>query len=272
MKIPLAWLSILIAAGCSSGKKENAEKELPFAKKNDLAEYNLSGKVNSVLVTTYQASMVNGRVSAGNPSGWNNAFELKFDKNGKMESLTEYINVKASGKSNRMVTDTVNWVVGRDAEGLRTSLTGRDNKGRFRGVYVYVNTESGKEIQTKSYNYDSSLGYILDHTYDSKNRLAMSEKSNKEGLVLAKLKYSYDSTGNVTEFAETNAHDIVMYRSLKKYNDKGLLIASTETGQGKKLEIRYEYEYDAAGNYIKQIKFQNGSPTEVELRKITYYP
>lgn len=52
------------------------------------------------------------------------------------------------------------------------------------------------------------------------------------------------------------------------YNDNGEL-QNTKSSNGD--EVKYTYEYDKKGNWIKQINFRNGLPDEITERAITYY-
>lgn len=100
--------------------------------------------------------------------------------------------------------------------------------------------------------------------------------------------YDYKKDGDVVIETETKTcgTNVEIYKSYYKedkiikaidkqfgtreffYNDRGERICN-KMGNGD--EVRYFYEYDSKGNWIKQISYKNGLPDEVAERSISYY-
>ncbi len=106
--------------------------------------------------------------------------------------------------------------------------------------------------------------------------------------------YKYNSQGKITEIEHFNAENVLTSKEVYKYNDSGLLIESElykdkklvskntykNNEDGSNIELTYSgdssvytymYNYDAKGNWVKKIVFENNNPSGILIREIEYF-
>jgi len=167
-------------------------------------------------------------------------------------------------------------------------------------------TSSGYTRTTTYYLPDNEVDYLTIETF-STTGLRLEEKGTTlEGAPQYRVTYRYTETGELLEEAAFQAEDVQQYRLENAYDPKGNLIEATEfdadnepffrygydydernnitlrstapLGAEPGLQ-RYEYNYDAQGNWVERKTFkqverfgeQLMQPVEVSYRMITYY-
>lgn len=106
--------------------------------------------------------------------------------------------------------------------------------------------------------------------------------------------YKYDDQGNIIEVNHFRTEEAIDSKEVYHFNDSGFLESSELTKDGKlittntykmdkdgsRTEMKYSadnstftyiYNYDAKGNWIKKIVFENNSPSGVLIREIEYF-
>jgi len=84
-------------------------------------------------------------------------------------------------------------------------------------------------------------------------------------------KFRYDDRGRVVERADHVAGDIFRSRRTYTYNEHGDVATETiDEPERERSTIRFEYDYDPHGNWIRKVVHYSGGSHETR-RKITYY-
>ncbi len=85
------------------------------------------------------------------------------------------------------------------------------------------------------------------------------------------MKFRYDDRGRVVERADYVAGDIFRSRRTYTYNEHGDVATETiDEPERERSTIRFEYHYDAHGNWIRKVVYYSGGSHETR-RKISYY-
>jgi hypothetical protein len=153
--------------------------------------------------------------------------------------------------------------------------TGRvyNQKGIVSSVYSVLYNAEGNITDDTKYDRDSeSISYKIHNSYDFAGNLTMTETYYPVGNNFSISKK--DSVGNEIE--------------LRKYTD-GLIVSScfySYDGRGNQTDVRCDiydskvkrtinssikYEYDKEGNWIKRVRFQEGTISYVTERTYVYY-
>ena len=95
---------------------------------------------------------------------------------------------------------------------------------------------------------------------------------NFKGEPTSKYEWAYNSSGQLTG-GMVSRNDTVRGGMNFTFNDKGFCEPQEVYNKitGKSETNRYEYEYDDAGNWVKNVAFIDGKPHIVALREYTYY-
>ncbi len=140
-----------------------------------------------------------------------------------------------------------------------------------------VNLSKITKIDENSYQWD----IINPKTDTLRNRaiLMYADKSLKNlnwfsssGKPLSSFEWTYDPSKHLTGYTYSS-NDTVRGGMNFTFNERGLFeiqeIFNKITGKSDK--IRYEYEYDNAGNWIKIVAFRDENPLIVGVREYKYY-
>ena len=73
--------------------------------------------------------------------------------------------------------------------------------------------------------------------------------------------YSYDLYEELSNFITLTYNDHDLLSEVKQFDADSL----------EQLILNFEYEYDKRGNWIKKIRFHDGTPINYDIRKIIYY-
>lgn len=180
-----------------------------------------------------------------------------------------------------------------DARGHLVEEVGYDEKGNVLGRYVYKNDEAGNRLECLSVPAGRNLvyrGHKRVYTYDGEGRVITSAGfkpsgqtfvPDDSGLGYHKEIYLYDSAGRRSVTTQFRQDGSLFRVSVSEYDARGNEVAAaTYNADGSLREkSRYEYEFDARGNWVRQITSEwvteGGksffTPTEVSYRTIKYF-
>jgi len=131
--------------------------------------------------------------------------------------------------------------------------------------------QDGRVTGYKIYNESGIIETILNYVY-SGDELSEEKTLNSNGEVISSVQNEFlngqlvsqtykDSNGNVQsirKFKRNASNDVIEY----------LILTTTDNMEYKFL---FEYEYDSAGNWIKQTRFYDGQIQNIVMRKIEYF-
>lgn len=293
--------------------------------KTTLEELNLKGHVKSVKTSIYEAKMKFGEVTMGDLASSHKysdllilmnssyyytsaqAISLKlFDKEGMIESLTEYDDdmelygkriYVSEGKKNISYKEY-------DKEGdlMREDAMKYDEKsGKIVSVTLNKNNSYSFEYRCK---YDEKTGDLLEEKRISGNDedRVIYEKNAENGIikwvsyhndeisyegsymdeydgdVLIK-KTSYNKDGKVNRVVEYDKQGKLLFeqdeegnKKTYSYNDNDdIESVIREEKRGTDTELKFEYEYDKCDNWTKRVTYNGIKPIFIEVREIEYY-
>lgn len=134
-------------------------------------------------------------------------------------------------------------------------------------IYVTKYNSNGYISERLDYDYKDSITRTI-YKYDEKGHLIKPINNDNET-------YKYDTVGNLIEKFGYNSSNNLIYKITYKYNEKGNLIELDSffpyTNSYNKLT--YTYQYNAKGEWIKQIELDNSDnvTTMITEREIEYY-
>ncbi|HZR45607.1 MAG TPA: hypothetical protein VFA47_02790 [Candidatus Manganitrophaceae bacterium] len=191
----------------------------------------------------------------------------------------------------------------------------QDVELNFKSVFTY--DPPGQIKEGVEYDYQGKPTFKWSYTHDPGNKVIEESRYEPNGVLFSKSSYHYDADGNLVEEERVHSHSandlkwVYLYdeagrkveesfyvvraqgllntaestldsKQVYSYDAKGTLLEETryDAAGTVKSKKSYRYEYDAAGNWIKQIarEWVNHAdktyfePTEVTYRTITYYP
>lgn len=185
----------------------------------------------------------------------------------------------------------------------------------FKSIFTY--DPPGQIKEGVEYDYQGKLTFKWSYSHDPGKKIIEESRYETNGVLFSKSSYHYDTDGNLIEETRLHSHSANDLKWVYLYDEagrkveesfyvvraQGLLTAAESTLDSKivfsydakgnlleetrydaagavKSKKSYRYEYDAAGNWIKQTarEWVNHAdktyfePTEVTYRTITYYP
>lgn len=165
-----------------------------------------------------------------------------------------------------------------DEVNAKSTLT-RDAGGRMAELFTCL-PDTNEPFSKVVYSYDSDGNLVESASYVSDAFRGGLVLGTPETLVM-KIVYSHDGSGRVAGQTVYAVGEKVISRSVYSHDAKGDLVGSTEyDSEGRsQVEVTYSYEFDAAGNWIKQTRFERKGgdgerldvPVEITYRTITYY-
>lgn len=238
----------------------------------DLKEYNLKGKVNTLKSIKYIAVEEFGEVVEGKRSSRNKSDELdmrysnislEYDQNGKCEWLTYFdrngeVELKASAK------DSILTFYSSDGDLMLKS----------------IGNDASKPTEVSSYNPNGELELKLLLRYDDENNLVEEREYSSDGKLIRSSNYQYDKNNNISEEnrleIEENWLFINNYDTLKSvlsygYNENKDVVDFEISQKNKKAQKKYVYEYDDRNNWTQRIEYNGIVPKYIVEREIEYY-
>jgi hypothetical protein len=247
MKKSVVFLSlVLIFFSCSS----------QFPQKSDLASNNLKGRVWKVSRKTNETGESCGCVIKTDCSQSEYVYNEKgnltvyytIDENKVTNDSSSYSYTK-NGSCIEILKYSLNKPVGKEVPvvkgGKVTGLKIYNEKGELEAnvSYVYTGDEITEE-KTTDIN-GKSIGLILKEY--SNGQLVVQTDKDAEGNVKSISKYKRNASNDVVECLTTIIKD------------------------NKDFKLTYEYEYDSAGNWVKQTQTYDGAIINIILRNIEYF-
>ena len=270
---------LIILSGCSAKKK------------TDLQNLSLQGKVKQVIELQYLAVERFGKPEKGNlyrAEGWDLIMEFNeqgyftkmthVDPYGKEVGYTDYL----YNEQNELVSE-LNY----DSEGGfidRTNLI-YDEKRR---LYETVTINSNDGISgSMLVDYDDKENKVTESVYNHRGMLLQKEIRwlDKKGLpvetrifgednnLINYRKEKFDKNGLRSELTVISPDEEVIMNITFKYDKKENLILQEGTDEEGKafLPVRYTYEFDKQGNWIKRVEYMGDRPTFILERQFDYY-
>ena len=276
VKIIASCLLFAVVCSCSSNKKKTD---------NDLIKRNLKGAVKSVKEEGFELILGDNELTKGNKTLYSDPdVVLLFNKDGFL-TRKQVLNPDGSIMNTYIYEyDKKNQLV------KETKYTATENIDR---VFTYVYKDGKLESQT----INTALGsveYVDKYSYPTE--MSMKQESfDKSGNLMYFFDYEYDKNKNMTKKDWHVNNNIV--QTLYVYDDKNQLMTQTEINENEietKWEYAYDeygnviveittffdgsqlrrdmmYEFDAQGNWIIKLTFENDNPLFVTERTIEYY-
>ncbi len=265
--LAIATLSLV---ACNSAQKkadaEVTETKNTVTKKNDLQEANLKGKVKSVREIDYEAiqeagQIKKGKVLEGAESEVSNVLTNYNEKGYVVDK--EYYNFGYSFKISYKY----------DAEGsmVEENHYNSDSKLEYQILYEYKYDEKGNVVEQIEKGSESKTNRRITYGYDDKGNLVEEKWYYADGTLSWHVTYRYNDKGYKVEEI-TNSIEQSPSKITYKYDDKG---GNTERDEyfhsGGLVRYKNQYKYDSQGNWIKRIKYVDGTLSIITERTIEYY-
>jgi len=131
--------------------------------------------------------------------------------------------------------------------------------------------EDGKISEVIAFNENGIKEKICKYEY-SNNELSGGKILNKAGNVVTSFQNEYKNGQLVSQTEKDSIGEILSIVNYKwnTQNDKIETITNFPKAESK-YQLIYEYEYDEAGNWVKQTQLFNGEVVKIVMRDITYY-
>lgn len=225
--------------------------------KSDLEIANLKGNVWKISKTVHDA---NGKCTC--PARMKtecNKTEYVYDAKGKL--LVSYT-VDEFGSSN----DSTKYIYNR--RGVCSEIAKFNGKKSI-GKEVAV-LQGKKVIGYKVYNESGIIETELDYVY-SGDEISEERTLNSNGEVVSSIQKEF-LNGQLISQTEKDSNGVIMSISKFKRNSSNDIVEYliVITKDNKEYKFTYEYEYDSAGNWIKQTRFYDEQIENIVLRNIEY--
>lgn len=235
--VALLWSGLTI--GCTQGAA--GTKGSPA--KSDAEEAGLIGRVKTVRLET--AKFV------GRGDGWAEGprrfvSTTRYNENGNLAEEEFY-------RSTGLLTAKVIYTY--DSRGRHAEQAVFKGDGSRPSKLVYHHDGSGLIVDKMIYNADGAFDWKVHFTYDGKGRKERVAVHDAEGALLSERVYLHDGDGNEVEERVYSA-DALVSRGVFSYDGKGNRIREIFylPGGSVSAQYTYRYEFDEAGNWIKQIR------------------
>jgi hypothetical protein len=131
--------------------------------------------------------------------------------------------------------------------------------------------EDGKLIEVKVFNGEGINENSCQYRYTG-DEVSERKIVNRSGNVVATFHYEYSNGQLVSQMEKDSVGDVLTITTYNR-NSKNDKIETITTFPKSKSEYKliFEYEYDNAGNWIKQTQLYNGELIRIVMREITYY-
>jgi len=240
--------------------------------KNSLKEWNLNGKVESVMSQAYEPKYVSGKVVEGDKTtdfdSWSN-YEMKFDKNGfiteqksgqysfdnevskfeyKDDKVIKIEQTKSSMNYSDYSTSTEKTITYYDYEnGKLTAAVIKDESGKIKYSMKFKSNDKAQVLSGVNFNESGIKIGSWENTFNG-DRIEKSISFDSSGKEYSKRVYSWNSNGDIDK--------------IKSYNGDILISTRIQT-----------YEYDDSKNWVRSKIFydREDSAKYLIVRKIKYF-
>jgi hypothetical protein len=226
-------------------------------------------KVREVKETNYLPLIKEGRIEAGKPLTnadrdslkWTNDFTVQFNESGFAE---KEFDLDEKGKI------TGSWVFEVGSDFYKTAHRTINESA--------VILERVKKLNNNIFQFDiidpqtDTLRSKIVVEFGKKNKYKQLQWYNYKGEPTVKYDYSHDSEGHLIGFT-VSINDTIRSGMNFTINENGFFETQEVYDKIKRTSLltSYEYEYDNAGNWIKNVSNVDGKPHIVTLREYTYY-
>jgi hypothetical protein len=280
--------------------------------KNDLKELGLKGKVRSFTEETFKAADKFGEIVKGNKEGISRsvtfyangmiAEDMYISPDGKISSIKRNMYDNKGNKienvynSDGKINNTKKIIY--DDNGNITEESIYNSSGILESKYSYkygakgdmteqnIYNSEGNKSGTELYSYDDNGNKTEENIYNSTGDLTdshkfVSDKDENGNLVIKDIFKTED--GEYTEWQKFDAAGNKIEEGSGRTEGKNNTVTTFKyDGNGNAVEeycndpeqyIKYQYEYDSRGNWIKKIVFEKkvGIPQLLTERKIIYF-
>jgi YD repeat-containing protein len=249
-------MALFIICSCSYFPKNKIEN-------NNFINKKLKGKIRSLKTSYYKAEERFGKAEKSNLI-MNDI--SKYDNSGEEIYHEENI-LDLNGKNCKCVDQY-------DTHGnkIGTNCNCEDSSLNFK--YVDEINNNNKIIKESLLNFKNGLEEITTYVYDEHGNKT-EENSFRNGKQEKHLTYKYDEKANLLESDDYNVEydNSLLNKSIYQYdNNNNLTKLSSYNADGKLMEQDiYNYSFDKAGNWIKQVTIKNGKANLIAEREIEYY-
>lgn len=130
--------------------------------------------------------------------------------------------------------------------------------------------------EVKHFSNTGQLQSIERMTYSETGKLLVKLYLGKDEQLLRKVVHEYNQKDQKirTEISYHTSEQPSTYGHVYFYDDKGLFIATAQTGKGKFIpsdKVSYKYHFDSRDNWVQQDEYYRGNFGRINYRKITYY-
>jgi hypothetical protein len=248
-KAAILLLIAIIAHSCKSEKSHL---------KSDLVIANLKGNIwkidKTIHGTDSKCACPAGMKTECNKSKFvydkkgNLAESYKIDENDSINEITKYV-YNSQGVCTEMATYKGEKLTEKEVpvlQGVKTTgckIYNENGTVETTCVYIY----SGDEIsEEKTLNSKGGVVSSVQNEFLNGQLVSQTEKDSNGDVI------------SITKFKRNTSNDIV----------ESVILLSKDN---KEYKVTYEYEYDVAGNWIKQTKFYNGQIENIVVRNIEYF-
>lgn len=262
------YLLPLILIGC---------KNTALPPSTDKADLHLTGPVQTVTITEYDAIIENGEFV---PLDTTTTRTITFSQEGRIEKV-----VHENGEEHYFYTPGCRTIKRYDIDGEpdHDEIARYDAKGDMVSWGLYG--ADGAVMSREEYSYvyhrciekhvfdggDEESLIVRDYRYDDAGRVLAYSAFEPKGTLAYKWNCAYDAQGKPVCEHWIDENNRVMSTDIYTYNDHGL-IASI---QADLYSLSFSYEYDEQGNYIRKVATPSDNMERlvytIETREITYY-
>ncbi len=253
---------------------------------SDIARLNMKGRIKSVIQCQYPV-MNTGHIDSFNTI----LYVFRYMENGNQYEDDDYLGGSLYGDHGRLQYKRLYKY---DETGMQTGVEEYSPDGKLHQRVVYKYDEKGNRIERLNYNAKGDLWYRSVFGYDELGNKKECSKYDLQGELREHYTYSYDAKGNLLmeqhvmvsrnreaakdgdkqSFSATNAERMMDYVKTYTYDDSGKLVSQLENISNFRLpfDVSYCYEnYDATGNWLRQVRVENKKKVSITDRLIEYY-
>lgn len=123
----------------------------------------------------------------------------------------------------------------------------------------------------KIYNENGKLETTLSYVY-SGDEITEEKTLNEKGEVIGSIQKEILNGQLVAKTEKDNNGNVISTSKYKRNASNDISECLTQIAKdNKEFKLTYEFEYDGAGNWIKQTQFYNGAIINISLRNIEYF-
>ncbi len=256
----------------------------------DLASHLLQGSIQSIKESTYMAAFRDGRMVKGEKARDSIDTEDVFYHFNIDGNLTETVHYDLEGS----VVKRASLIYDKNGV-LQELIDSNDNGIEYRTVYL--SEKNGKIIGRKNYYKNDFLLDVYIYVFDKNGNCIGHDSYDKDGNITGSSVYILNEKGVETEFLHYGFSGKLLSREFSYYDDNGKLYQRVAylNGQIHKIIYRfdsrknpteeivykskntiekhrkYQYSFDALGNWVKKVIYENGSPVKIVEREIKLY-